>query len=162
MVFGVIRLPLLLCILPCFPRFINLINHSILLLVVCGIIILLWNLLLYVRYNFIFTPFNHNLSLGSQWNYGFEQAKISVDLVLNLHAVFVFLFVLEFPISLNCICYLFHFNLEAPLTRLNHYKFRSKLSMISICSLSLIMFQLATGKTSQIMSLCSPNRLFGM
>ena len=120
---------------------------------VCGMILFLWNLLIYVRYNFTFTHFNHDLSLGPRWNYGFEQAKNFADLVLNLHAVIIFLFVLEFPISLTCTCYLFHFNFEVPITKLNHYKFDSKMFKISTCFLSLIIFQVATGKPSQFLCL---------
>ena len=105
-------------------------NYLTIFFSVCGTIILLWNLLLFVSYNFVFIPFNHDLSLGSRRNHGFKQAKIFADIVLYIHAIIFFIFVLEVPISLTY--YLFHIDFEVPILRLNRFKFRSTVFKISI------------------------------
>ena len=100
---------------------------------------------------FVFIPLNYNLSLGSLSNHGLKQDKITANTLLNALTVITCIFILEFPISLAY--YIFHFNFEVPITRPNFYKYCHKMTKLSTLSLSIIMFHLATGKTSQILCL---------
>ena len=96
-------------------------NYLPILILVFGTIILLWNLLIFVRYYFVFIPFNHDLSRELPSHHRLGQAKVTADILYNAYAVIVCLSVLESPLSITF--YLFHLNLGIPSVTLELFFF---------------------------------------
>ena len=112
-----------------------------------------WYILIYITFNFVFIPLNHNLNLGTQINPDLGQFKVSENILFNAQFALNLLFIFEFPISLTYYFLFLFSNLQIPIFSSNFLKFRHILFKLNILLFSMIMFQLATGHIDQILCL---------